>query len=149
MVREARVQSQIMSYQRLEKWYLIPPYLTLSNIRYISRVKWSNPGKEVAPSLTPQCSNYWKGSLLVALDYGHQLYLYIDRYAGHYWRSRDEFISNVLLLTSTYGRAKAQTYIQQLCEDMGCSPEDLPKAMNDRDKWRERIRDIHASGTTW
>ena len=27
------------------------PCLTLSNIRYISRVKWSNPGKEVAPSL--------------------------------------------------------------------------------------------------
>ena len=28
------------------KWYLIPPCLTLSNIRYISRVKWSNPGKD-------------------------------------------------------------------------------------------------------
>ena len=24
------------------------------------------------------------------------------------------------------------TYIQQLCEDTGCSPEDLPEAMNDR-----------------
>ena len=32
--------------------------LTLSNIRYVSRVKWSNPGKEVAPSPTPQCSSY-------------------------------------------------------------------------------------------
>ena len=40
------------------------------------------------------------------------------------------------------------TYIQQLCEDMGCSPEDLPEAMNDREKWRERVRDIRASGTT-
>ena len=28
--------------------------------------------------------------------------------------------------------------IQQLCEDTGCCPEDLPKAMNDREKWRER-----------
>ncbi len=27
-------------------------------------------------------------------------------------------------------------------------PEDLPEAMNDREKWRERIRDIRASGTT-
>ena len=27
---------------------------------------WSNPGKGVAPSPTPQCSSYWKGSLLVA-----------------------------------------------------------------------------------
>ena len=26
-------------------------------------------------------------------------------------------------------------YIQQLCEDMGCSPEDLPEAMSDREKW--------------
>ena len=34
----------------------------------------------------------------------------------------------------------ARTYIQQLCEDTGCSPEDLPEAMNDREKWRERVR---------
>ena len=39
------------------------------------KVKWSNPGKEVAPSPTPRCSSYWKGSLLVALDSGCQLYL--------------------------------------------------------------------------
>ena len=41
----------------------------------------------------------------------------------------------------------ARTYIQQLCQDTGCSPEDLPEAMNDREKWRERVRDIRASGT--
>ena len=39
------------------------------------------------------------------------------------------------------------TYMQ-LCEDTGCSPEDLPEAMNDREKWRERVKDIRASGTT-
>ena len=33
---------------------------------YVSRVKWSNPGKGVAPSPTLRCSSYWKGSLLVA-----------------------------------------------------------------------------------
>ena len=34
------------------------------------------------PSPTPRCSNYWKGSLLVALDYGRHLYflLYIYIY---------------------------------------------------------------------
>ena len=73
------------------------------------------------------------------------------RHAGHCWRSRDELISDVLLWTPTYGRAKAgrpaQTYIQYICEDTGCSPEDLPEAMNDR--WRERVRDIRAGGTTW
>ena len=74
------------------------------------------------------------------------------RHAGHCWRSRDELINDVLLWTPTYGRAKAgrpaRTYIQQLCEDTGCSPEDLPEAMNDREKCRERVRDIRASGTT-
>ena len=75
------------------------------------------------------------------------------RYAGHCWRSRDKLISDVLLWTPTYGRVKAGrpawTYIQQLCEDTGCSPEDLPEAMNDREKWRERVRDIRATSTTW
>ena len=32
---------------------------------------------------------------------------------------------------------------------LGCSPEDLPEAMNDKEKCRERVRDIHASGMTW
>ena len=43
----------------------------------------------------------------------------------------------------------AQTYIQQLCEDTRCSPEDLPEMMNDWEKWWERVRDIRASGMTW
>ena len=30
----------------------------------------------------------------------------------------------------------------------GCNPEDLPEAMNNREKWRERVRDIRAGGTT-
>ncbi len=32
-------------------------------------------------------------------------------------------------------------------KDTGCSPEDLPEAMNDREKWREMVRDIRAGGT--
>ena len=31
----------------------------------------------------------------------------------------------------------------------GCNPEDLPEAMNDREKWREMVKDIRAGGTTW
>ena len=88
----------------------------------------------------------------------HQLYSHLPpitktiqvrwtRHAGHCWRSRDELISDVLLWTPTYGRAKAgrpaRTYIQQLCEDTGCCPEDLPEVMNDR------VRDIRATSTTW
>ena len=60
------------------------------------------------------------------------------RHAGHCWRSKDELISDVLLWTPAYGQAKAgrqaRTYIHQLCEDTGCNPEDLPEAMNDREK---------------
>ena len=64
------------------------------------------------------------------------------RHAGHGWRSRDDLISDLLLWTPTYGRAKAGrpawTYIQQLCEDTGCSPENTLKmqiwiATNTRD----------------
>ena len=39
----------------------------------ISRVKSSNPRKEVASFPTLRCSSYWKGSLRVPLDYGRQL----------------------------------------------------------------------------
>ena len=74
------------------------------------------------------------------------------RHAGHCWRSKDELISDVLLWTPAYGRAKAgrpaRTYVQQLYEDTRCIPEDQPKTMDDREKWRERVTDIHASGTT-
>ena len=75
------------------------------------------------------------------------------RHAEHCWRSRDELKSGVLQWIPTYGLAKAgrpaRTYIQHLSEDTGCSPEDLPEAMNDREMWRERVRDIRASSMTW
>ena len=75
------------------------------------------------------------------------------RHAGHCWRSRDELIRDVLLWIPTHGRAKAgrpaRTYIQQLCEDTGCCPEDLPRAMNDREEWRERVWDIRATSAIW
>ena len=94
----------------------------------------------------------------------HQLYSHLPpitktiqvrrtRHARHCWRSKDELISNVLQWIPTYSRAKAgrpaRTYIQQLCEDTGCSPEDMPEAMNDREKWWERVREIRTGGTTW
>ena len=74
------------------------------------------------------------------------------RDARHCRRSRDELISDVLLWTPSHGWAKAgcpaRTYIQQFCADTGCSPEDLPKAMDDREARRERVRNIHADSTT-
>ena len=54
---------------------------------------------------------------------------------------------NQIIYIFNIGRP-ARTYIQQLCQDTGCNPEDLPEAMNDREKWRERVRDIRAGGAT-
>ena len=164
MVRVTGVQTHVEPYQRLKKWYLIPPCSTLSIIRYVSSVKWSNPGKGLVPSPTPRRCSYWKRSLRVALDYSRQLYFFIfrkkldgiytrmlrailnkswrqhstkqqlhshpppitktikvrrTRHARHCSRSMDELISDVLLWTSSHGRAKAgrpaRTYMQQLC----------------------------------
>ena len=77
MARETWVQSQVESYQRLKKWYLMPPCLTLSIIRYGSRVRVEQSREGVAPSPTYWCSSYRKGSLQVTLDYGRQLILHI------------------------------------------------------------------------
>ena len=92
----------------------------------------------------------------------HQLYGYLPpitktiqvrrtRHAGHYWRSRDELISDVLLWTPWYGRAKAGHQLEHTfssCVITGCSSEDLPEAMNDREGWRKRVMDTRADGTT-
>ena len=61
------------------------------------------------------------------------------RHVVHCWRSRDELISDVLLWTPSHGQAKAgrpaRTYIQQLCVDTGCSPEDLPEVIDNTEGW--------------
>ena len=75
------------------------------------------------------------------------------RHAGHYWRSRDKLIGDLLQWTPSHGWGKAgkpaQTYIQQLWTDTWCSPENLPEAMDDRERWQEKVRDIRADGATW
>ena len=72
---------------------MIPPCLILSNIRYLSRVKWSNPGKGVVPSPSPRCRSYWKGSLLVAPWLGSPTLLY---------SFRSQFLGFILLLGSSF-----------------------------------------------
>ena len=77
MVREIGVQSQVKSYQRLKKWYLMLPSLTLSVIKYKSRVKWSYPGKGVAPSLHLSVVANEKGAFRSPSTKGRQLYFYL------------------------------------------------------------------------
>ena len=69
------------------------------------------------------------------------------RHAERFWRIRDEPISDILIRAKA-GRP-ARTYIQQICVDTECSPEDLPEVMDKREGWRERVRDICADGVTW
>ena len=59
MARKTGVQSLVVSYQKTKKnWYLITACLTLSIIRYVSRVKWKNPSNGEAPSPTLRYSSY-------------------------------------------------------------------------------------------
>ena len=102
---------------------------------------------------------YWRQHPTKQQLYGHlppimkTIKIRQTRHAGHCWRSRDKLMSDVLLWTPSHGRAKAGhpvwTNIQQLCTDAGCSPEDLPKAMDDREVWREMVRNIRADSATW
>ena len=63
------------------------------------------------------------------------------RHAGHCWRSKDELIRDIFLWSPSHGCASVgrstRNYLQQLCADSGCSLEDMPEAVIDRDKWRE------------
>ena len=135
------------------------------SIRYVSFNKYFTTATctKISCILLVCCEQYWT-SPDSKTPKRHQLYGHLPpitktiqvrrtRHAGHYWRSRDELISDVLRWTPAYGRAKegrpARTYIQQLCEDTGCGPEDLSEAMNDREKWRDRVRDIRATSATW
>ena len=75
------------------------------------------------------------------------------RHAAHYWRRKDEIITDELLWTPSYVGAKvgrpAGTYMNQLCVDTGRSQEDLPGATDDRGGWWERVKEILASSMTW
>ena len=70
------------------------------------------------------------------------------RHAAYFWRSRGSLISDILQWPPSCGREKAwwpaRTYTQQLC-----SLEDLPEVMDDREEWRESVREIRAGGATW
>ena len=98
MARETWVQSQVKSYQRLKKRYLMPPCSTLSIVRYGLRVKWDNTGKGVAPSPTSWCNSNQKGRIWVTLDYSHQLYFYSK------WSSKIRAASTIQLIELDYNK---------------------------------------------
>ena len=110
MTRETRVQSQVALYQKLKIWYLIPPCLTLSIIRYVSRVKLSNPMEGVAPSPTPRCHSFCKGCLQLALDYGRKFYFYIYE-TNHSHFEQIKFLKLMDMLNQLYTHTHTYIYI--------------------------------------
>ena len=68
------------------------------------------------------------------------------KFCCHSRRSRNEVIHQVLLWESSHGRRKrgrpARTYINQIVDDTGIKREDLANAMEDRDVWREIVRNV-------
>ena len=90
----------------------------------------------------------WKSRKFLSLPIVQTLLFVTFYILRHY-----ELIGYILLWTPSHGRAKAwwpaRAYKLQLCADTGYSREDLLGAMDDRDGWRERVRNIRADGVTW
>ena len=74
------------------------------------------------------------------------------RHAGHWWRSRDKLISDVLLWTRSHGQAKAEqparTYSRSVRIRDVAQRTCQKRWTIGRSGERERVRDIYAGGTT-
>ena len=72
---------------------------------------------------------------------------------GHWWRSKDDLISDVLIWTQTHGHTSfeppVRIYLHQHCADNGGNLEDLLGAMDDGNLWKERVREICAISVIW
>ena len=78
MARETWVQSPGRVIPKTQKMVLDASLLNTQHykVRIKGKVEQSREG--VAPSPTPWCSSYRKGSLRVTLDYGRPLYFFIN-----------------------------------------------------------------------
>ena len=82
---------------------------------------------------------------------------YIDRYVTKAIilptakSCKEELAGDVLLWQPKHGKQSAgrpkKTYIDQLISDTGCSYQELPAAMGDRDEWGKRVMANRASST--
>ena len=76
------------------------------------------------------------------------------RFAGHCWRAKQELAIDLLLWSPNHGKRRvdrrpAITYIDQLCRDARCLPNDLPALLQDRDGRSDRLMNASASSTWW
>ena len=64
------------------------------------------------------------------------------RFVGHCWRSKEEIVSDVPLWQPSHGkreRGRPATFISLLMNDTGCTIEELPNAMDNREEWSIRV----------
>ena len=73
------------------------------------------------------------------------------RFAGHYWRSKDELAGNPLLWRPSHGKQASghpkRTYVDQLTDVTGYRMEEFPNALNNRQKCKKRVMENRASST--
>lgn len=75
------------------------------------------------------------------------------RFSGHCWRNKEELASDLLLWQPKHGKygvgRRCRTYIDQLADDTGCTLDDLPTLMSDRDVWRDKVKRVRDNNSTW
>ena len=94
-------------------------------------IHWSNhPTKQQLYVILPPVSSTIRQSKL--------------KFAGHCWRAKSELASQTILWRPSHGKANVGrpsiTFIDQLCSYTGCTPEELPAAMDDRLEWKRRVK---------
>ena len=109
-----KVVLMILLEMSVSKWYVYKPESVRENVTH--KNFW---GSEIQTSYKTPAST--EGNTPQGIN-GHQppitetIQVRRTRHAGHWWRNRNELISDALLWTPTYGRAKAgrpaRTYIQ-------------------------------------
>ena len=68
------------------------------------------------------------------------------RFTGHWFRRKEELVSDVLLWDPKHGRAKVgrpvKTYPKLLTEDTGVQFAGLPNVMDNRELWSEIVNSV-------
>ena len=104
------------------------------------------------------CTQSWKQHPMKQQMFGHlppiskNIQIRQTRHSEHRWRSKDEFISDILQWTPSHRHASVgrltRIYLQQLYKDTRWSLEDQSEAMDDRDEWQERFMLFFSSSLT-
>ena len=84
---------------KTQKWYFMPLCLALSTIRYVSKVKWNNPRKELAPSLHLGVVANEKGTFKSPIDffllYSYQIHIIFEQiHLTNIWTVTGDLRSN-------------------------------------------------------